>query len=181
MDKDINHDFIVYFINLVHEEGNQFLPIRSSNMPNVMSPNKNFLNLTFDGSSGGGGGNNTADISTHSAFLTAATTTPTTSGEPKRIYPRSIKHQQQQQHQQQQSYSPRALVHNASFDSYSSVCSTPRHANVNGNTSIMPNPHSSNRLTRNYSSISCQSSPGFDHSPRYQNITKHFNSYFRSS
>lgn len=96
-----------------------------------MSPNKNIINLTFNPES-----------------MSAGIMTPSTSAEPKRIYPRSIK--------QQQNNSPRTFQN--SFDSHSSICSTPRHTNTGGG---------NNRLTRNYSSLSCQSSPGIDYSPRY--------------
>ena len=145
LDKEINHDFILYFMNLVHAEGNHFLPIRP-NPQNVMSPNKNILNLSHF--------SNAAEMtgSIAASLATTAITTPTT--EPKRLYPRSIKHQANN--------SPRANVFQNSFESHSSVCSTPRQFN-NGNTGG----GGGTRLTRNYSSLSCQSSPGIDYSPRY--------------
>lgn len=151
LDEDINHDFILYFINLVHSEGNHYLPIRTNTAAqhpsNVMSPNKNIINLTF---------NETTNIPPN--LMSHVITTPSTSAEPKRIYPRSVK-------PQQIGNSPRTgQVFQNSFDNShnSSVCSTPRHSN---------NAHNNgNRLTRNYSSLSCQSSPGFDNSPRYEKL-----------
>lgn len=167
LDDEVNHDFILFFMNLVHAEANNFLPIRTNanTAANVMSPNKNILNLTFNEQPQTSAATATTVTQvplTMSQILTQSLSqTPTTpSGEPKRIYPRSIKPQQVSNN------SPRGGANPAfqnSFESHnSSVCSTPRHHAYNGGGGT----GGGNRLTRNYSSLSCQSSPGFDNSPR---------------